>query len=75
MTSETFATGMAAEEEAGEEHSTDDEDDAGHDSHPCGHLIEPARLVTDNDRPLRLMVLDHRLRCWIGGRDRRGRVF
>ena len=40
--SRVAATGVRAEEEAGEEDDGDDEDDARHDADPGGHRGEPA---------------------------------
>jgi hypothetical protein len=64
------ATGMRAEDEAGEEDDGDDEDDAGHDADPGSHRSEPAVAVRlcDYGSDRRGFGGGQRTGCRFGGR-------
>jgi hypothetical protein len=65
-----MATGMRAEDEAGEEDDGDDEDDTCHDAHPGGHRGEAAVAwpLDDGGCCGRGFGGDHGTGRWFGGR-------
>jgi hypothetical protein len=70
MPTAAVAAGMRAEDEAGEEDRTDNEDDTGHDADPGSHRGEPAvaARLCDYGSDRRGFGGGHRTGCRFGGR-------